>query len=499
MLKPRYVFARDTEWTALCEFVSTPGPQARLGLVYGKRRQGKTLLLEALCEATGGFAWQARQQSSAQNLRDLEDAIIRFRGSSPRLESWDDAIGVLLELRSTIETTGVTDFGTSSTMHPCPVVLDEIGYVLDADPGFGSRLQAALSPATNRKRTSAVRLILCGSAFGQMRSLVDAHAPLRGRTQLDLIIHPFRFRETAEYWGLQDNPDLAFRLHSFVGGTPAYLDFVSGSTPKHGDLDSWVVQRLLSSSSPMFREGRVTVAEDPSLSDRSLYWSILGAVADGAQSRGEITRALGRPPTSLHKAIGVLVDAGWLMIETDPLRSRSSHFVVNDPIVRFHRLVIEPAEARLIRPGKGSEVWNEAAPIVQSQIFGPHFERLAREWMLLDASEITTGGRVTTVGPSSVGTGEKRLQLDLVAFAESTRGKSHVCAVGEAKSGHSPTGPAELDRLDLAVSMLPIEKVGPPVKRILVSRSGFTRELQKQARLRADVELVDLNRLYFGE
>ena len=87
----------------------------------------------------------------------------------------------------------------------------------------------------------------------------------------------------------------------------------------------------------------------------------------------------------------------------------------------------------------------------------------------------------------------------MVALAESTRGRTHVCAVGEAKSGQAPTGPIELDRLDMAVSMLPREKVGPTIKRILFSRHGFTRELQKQARLRTDVELVDLNRLYFGE
>ena len=144
-------------------------------------------------------------------------------------------------------------------------------------------------------------------------------------------------------------------------------------------------------------------------------------------------------------------------MDTDPLRSRSSHYVLNDPIVRFHRLVIEPAEARLTRPGRGAEVWEEAAPIVQSQIFGPHFEQLTREWALLDATEATMGGRVTVCGPSSVGTGGKRLQLDMVALAESTRGRTHVCAVGEAKSGQAPTGPIELDRLDMAVSMLPRE------------------------------------------
>jgi uncharacterized protein len=463
------------------------GGGARLGLVYGRRRQGKTLLLEALCEVTNGFMWQARQQSSTQNLRDLERALGRFTGTTPRLNTWDDGIGNLLSL--------TTPDGST----PFPVVIDEVGYLLDADPGFASRLQAALAPSEIRRRRNSVRLVLCGSVFGQMHSLVDSDAPLRGRTQLDLVLRPFRFRESAEYWDLESNPDLAFRLHALVGGTPAYREFVGGVGPKRGDLDSWVSARMLSSSSPLFREGRVTVGEDPSLSDRSLYWSVLGAVADGAQTRGEITRALGRPVTSLHHALSTLVESGWLSIETDPLRERSSRFVVEDPIVRFHRLVIEPAEARLSRSGKGREVWDEALPIIRSQIFGPHFERLAREWLFLDAAEATTGARLQHCGPSVVGSGVRKIQLDIVGVALTSRGKPNVCAIGEAKSGEERVGLPELERLDIAATMIPSEKVGQEVRRVLVSRVGFTRELEKHARLRTDVELVDLQRLYFGE
>ena len=431
--------------------------------------------------------WQARQQSSTQNLRDLEGALGRFVGVVPRLSTWDDAISALLDLRP-----------SGKSHRPVPVVIDEIGYVLDGDGAFASRLQAALSPATNRRRRSSVRLILCGSAFGQMRRLVDAGAPLRGRAQLDLVLRPFGFRESARYWELDDHPDLAFRLHAILGGTPAYREFVAGARPKRGALDTWVARHLLSASSPLFREGKVSVAEDPELSDRSLYWAVLGAVADGAATRGEITAALGRPPTSLHHALQTLIEAGWLAVDQDPLRSRGGRFVVDDPIVRFHRLVIEPAEAQLSRRGSGRAVWDDALPLVRARIFAPHLEHLAREWLLAEASENTAGGRVRRCGPSTLGSGGRRLQLDVLATAASAKGQSRVCAVGEVKSGQRPTGSAELERLDLAVDLLPPDSSGPLVKRILFARSGFTRELEEAARRRHDVELVDLHRLYHG-
>ena len=486
--KPDFVFDRGAEWSDLCGFVASPARGARLGLVYGRRRQGKTLLLEALCEATGGFIWQARQQSSSQNLRDLEGAIGRFSGVVPRLSTWDEAIAALLDLRP-----------SEKSERPIPVVIDEIGYVLDDDSAFASRLQAALSPATNRRRRSSVRLILCGSAFGQMRRLADAGAPLRGRAQLDLALQPFRFREAVQYWELAGNPDLAFRLHALVGGTPAYREFVAEVGPKRGNLDMWVATSLLSASSPLFREGKVSVAEDPALSDRSLYWAVLGAVADGAATRGEITSALGRPPTSLHHALQTLTESGWLAVEQDPLRSRGGRFVVDEPIVRFHRLVIEPAEAQLAKRGSGRAVWDDALPLVRARIFAPHLERLARQWLLLDASEDTTGRRARVCGPSAVGSGAQRLQLDVLATAVSAKGRQRVCAVGEVKSGQQPTGQTELDRLDRAVALLPPESSDTSVKRILFARSGFTRDLEQAARRRSDVELVDLHRLYNGE
>jgi uncharacterized protein len=487
MTIPPELFGRTQEWESLTSFVESAGPGVRLGMVYGRRRQGKTMLLEALCEASGGFLWQARQQTASQNLRDLEQAIGEYTGVRPRLGTWQEAIDAICDLRR-----------PDGNQTPLPVVIDEVGYLLDADPGFASRLQAALAPLKNRRRTSAVRLILCGSAFGQMRRLIDAGEPLRGRSQLDLVLRPFRFQEAAKFWGVDNNPDLAFRLHALVGGTPAYLDFAGGVGPRGGNLDHWVTSHLLSASSPLMNEGRTVVSEDPSLGDRALYWAIVGAVADGAMSRGEITAELGRPPTALHHALTALVDANWLHVDTDPLRERSSRFTLGEPIVRFNRLVVEPAAARLTRRGAANAVWEDALVMVRSRIFGPHLEHLAREWVLLDSEPATTGGAVGACGPSRIGTGGRTIDLDLLATAATHRGKKRVCVVGEVKSGQERVGLDQLDRLDAAVAMIDPKLTPEPPKRLLVSRSGFTRELEQVAARRSDVELVDLVRLYSG-
>jgi uncharacterized protein len=55
LAKPDRVFDRDREWDALGRFATSTSPDVRLGIVSGRRRQGKTFLLDALVEVVGGF------------------------------------------------------------------------------------------------------------------------------------------------------------------------------------------------------------------------------------------------------------------------------------------------------------------------------------------------------------------------------------------------------------------------------------------------------------
>ncbi len=55
--KPEWIFDRVDEWRHLAGFASRrPAGRPELGVVSGRRRQGKTYLLQALVEATGGGA-----------------------------------------------------------------------------------------------------------------------------------------------------------------------------------------------------------------------------------------------------------------------------------------------------------------------------------------------------------------------------------------------------------------------------------------------------------
>lgn len=95
--KPAVVHQREFEWSELTRFATATVAGTRFGVLYGRRRQGKTMLLQALADATSGFYWQARQQSAPQNLVSLSTALtayirppvpIRFDSAANR--SWSD-------------------------------------------------------------------------------------------------------------------------------------------------------------------------------------------------------------------------------------------------------------------------------------------------------------------------------------------------------------------------------------------------------------------------
>ena len=79
--KPSHLFDRDAEWKGLVSFTADDRPGATLGVVSGRRRQGKSYLLQALATALGGIYFPALELTEAVTLRLFADELIRFSGS----------------------------------------------------------------------------------------------------------------------------------------------------------------------------------------------------------------------------------------------------------------------------------------------------------------------------------------------------------------------------------------------------------------------------------
>ncbi len=472
------LFGREREWGLLIDHLQGERQGSQLAVVRGRRRQGKSSLLVAAAQATGAFYWEAAQQSREQNLVAFGEAWGAYVGAPAplRFADWTSALAIVFT-------------GTSPL-----IMVDEVGYLVETAPEFPSLLQRYFGPDAERRGTA--RVVLCSSVIAQVTKLLAVNAPLRGRHHLLIDVEPFDFRASAEFWGLHANPDAAFRLHALVGGTPAYRRFAGGNTPDRGNIDKWAIKYLLDSASPLFHEGQLLVSGDPTLVDTSLYWAVLGAVADGNSRRGDIARAIGRTSPALAQPIDVLAAGHWIEQRRDPFHDRSTTIALTEPMLRTYRVLIAPEQARL-SAGRASEVWSDAQPRLARRVFAPHLEWMANDWMIRFASSETVGGGIRTSSPGVLRPRTRAWQVDVVALAPDRNDVDRVTAVGEVKATRDSVGVAEVHRLDEIVVALG-ERAAPTVKRVLVARAGFTAELTRAARRRADIELVDLDRLYTG-
>ncbi len=471
----------------LLNFIDGGPARNTLALVYGRRRIGKSTALATLARERGGFYWEATRAKTPIQLERLGAALGEHLGvGALALTNWEDALSRLLQM------------GAGGSV---PIVLDEFGYLLESEPGLDSVVSTVLGPSKRETRGRA-RLILCGSAIAVMRALTAGQAPLRGRAARELLVQSFDFRRAATLLGAEPDLKLATRLYAVIGGVVGYAtDMVDDDLPRdNDDFPRWITQRVLSPAATLHHEAGTLLAEDPTLSagDQSLHHSILNVIANGAVALARIANRLGRPASNLDPVIRRLIDAGFVVRHDDPIRRRRPTFALADPFLQFHYAVLEPHRTAL-RERSAREVWDRTlAASFDSLVRGPVFEEQARSWVRRFAAPETLGGGGDYIGPSQVSIEKTDYQLDVVV----ARGGSdldpadrQVLAIGEAKSGET-IGMSHLRHLERARAAL-----GPnaAAARLLLFAPNFTADLKRAASQRGDTELVDLERMYFGE
>ena len=123
--KPHDMFDRDFEWSELTRFVGDTAQRATLGIVSGRRRQGKTFLVDALAVQANGFMFTAAETTEADSLHQFGEALASYLDEPVpfRFAGWDEAITRLMRI---------------AVDGPKPVVIDEFPFLAKATPALPS-------------------------------------------------------------------------------------------------------------------------------------------------------------------------------------------------------------------------------------------------------------------------------------------------------------------------------------------------------------------------
>jgi AAA+ ATPase superfamily predicted ATPase len=348
------------------------GQRAGLVVVSGRRRVGKTALLDRFAADRRAIFLPGTRAPVAEALRRLEERVRAAVPPAPgdlldlgHLESWDAALGYLL---------------ARARDEPLLVVLDEFPYLCEGDPALPSTLQARW----DHRGESRLSVVLAGSHVGLMEELVAADAPLFGRADAHLRLTPFGWREAGLLVG-GDDPEAWLEAYVTVGGMPRYLALWDPRLDARANL----TEALDGPGAPLGDEGTVVLQELP---PGSAPARVLELVALGADTFTAVRDRAGLAPATTSEALATLEGLGLLdrltPVGEDPRRTRRVRYVVRDPFLRLWLGIVQP-HREAFELGRGEGVLAGAREtLASSQALA--LRAVTRDW-LADAEQASCG------------------------------------------------------------------------------------------------------------
>ncbi len=432
------------------------GHQPALVRLYGRRRLGKTEILQKLCKEHDGLYLLLDETDPPRQRASLSYQVAHEQHTIQLpYPQWDAFLDHLTQL-------GVRF-----------VVLDEFQRLLTSDPQAISRLQHHWD---SRMHRSGPSLVLCGSSIGMMQRVTQKRsAPLFGRLSADLRLRPFPYAAVRLLY-----PDLpeedVIRRFAIFGGTPYYHQFSVGR-----ELHRAVLEAFLASTAPLIEEPQNLLRLE--LKAPLRHNSILFEIGNGTHDLPGLESKVGVPHGGLGPYLETLRhELDLVRLENPILGARKrARYVFTDSFFAFYYRFVFDNRPRL-ELGRADQVWTEIHRDLDGFV-GLQFEQVARQ-----ALALVNGGAVKDIAVEfdEIGRWWNRqgLEIDIAAS-----GPKQVL-LGEVKWSSKPVGLGLLQALEEKSQR--VEGIdGRPVRHLLVSRSGFEEGLAAAARERG-VLLLDL-------
>lgn len=434
-----------------------------LVVVSGRRRVGKSALLDAAFEGRRLLSFQADEQDERGQLELLAEEASRLLPGQPplRFDDWPAAIR-FIEAQAAAE--------------PLVVVLDEFQWLCAAQRALPSMLQRAWDGW--QRQSVPVVLVLAGSALSFMDGLLAHGSPLYGRATLRPRVEPLDYRDSALFV-----PDLkaeaAIRRFAVLGGTPQYQVW-AGSLP----LARIIRERVLERGAPMYEEPLHLLRQGEGVRTPATYLSVLRVIAAGATQHNEISTKTTLSTANLSEKLARLRALGYVRVRepTGPAESPArGTYELADPFFRFWFRYVFPRRSRLER-GLVDEVYSEIDGDLDN-LMGPAFEECCRAWA------------GSTAGAKRLG------EVDEIGSWQSRDGQTEIDVVGVRRGRYELVGSCKWRRradervLDELINARDRMGKASRARLAVFARDGFTDGLLARAS-GEDVQLVALADLF---
>lgn len=398
---------RKDELARLEDWWARPG--VGMGIVWGRRRVGKTALIEEFAEARRAVFHTGSGRPSGAELEALSRAAAPLLRDGVRdLEArpfadWDDALESLAQ---------------AARNEPLLLVLDELPAIVETAP----ELPALIRAAWDRLRSkSKLKLLLCGSAVRVMEAMQEERAPLYGRLDVALLLHPFRPHEAALMLPSL-SPARRALVWGLLGGMPLYLRWWDQSASVRANL----ARLACVPGGQLLTEGQLVLAtegEGGDLARQALY-----AIAAGRTRFNEIEQAIRADPRrTLDRLVALRLVERIAPVTEDPRRTRRRVYRIADNFLAFWLGLLDRYRPEIER-GLGDSILPVLLDSIDDRMGGP-WEEAFRDHLRRLAAAGDLGDDVVAIGPFWTA-GADPAEIDAVALAGRRR---EAVLLGEAK------------------------------------------------------------------
>jgi len=335
---------RERELTHLHERYRSES--AEFIVLYGRRRIGKSELIDQFLHTTAGIHLIAREESKNLQLRkfsrDLgayfQDPFLQKNGFS----DWDSFFEYLIQHAGS----------------RIVIAIDEFPYLIKEDPSLPSMLQEYWD---TRLKNTRIFLILSGSSISMMESAtMEYGSPLFGRRTGQILLQPLRFVHVLDYLGEMKK---AVEFYAVFGGTPAYL---MAADPDR-DIQENIEEKVMREDSFLFRDVEFVLRTE--LVEPRYYFSILFSLAQGNHSIGLVCNDTGLSKSIVNKYLSILIDLKLVYRRipvTEGYKSRKGLYFLSDNLFDFWFSFVNPNLDALERGN---------ARLIADHYVRPHFAR----------------------------------------------------------------------------------------------------------------------------
>jgi AAA+ ATPase superfamily predicted ATPase len=265
---------------------------AQLIVLYGRRRIGKTELINNFCKKRNYMYFLGRLESNEDTMRRVNEMLAEFFKDMQLvrkpIRSWDEAFDYLGE-------------HTINQENRVILAIDEFPFIIDRFPSISSILQDKWD---NHLRASNLMIILSGSSVGMMEQhALDYKSPLFGRRTGQWKVGCMDVMHLMDFFPTYTMEDIII-THACIDAIPGYL---AKFDPRVNAMDN-IRSKILSKGEYLYEEVDILMREE--FRDPSNYMSILGAIAAGNTMFNKINNATGLDKSLLSKYTNVLINLG---------------------------------------------------------------------------------------------------------------------------------------------------------------------------------------------